>query len=123
MAYRLDGPNGLPREGRWYAYKVSRNWGGGGLRDFIVSFDAGGTPAGRLPGHRRRKTPACLRQDQTLTFIGVDAQYFSAVLMPAGRSRPTISIESMPLRVGNVDPHAEEHHQHLVAADQQDARA
>ncbi len=38
VAYRLDGPNGLPTEGKWYASKVSRNWGGAGLRDFIVSF-------------------------------------------------------------------------------------
>ena len=38
VAYRLDGPNGLPTEGKWYAYKVSRNWGGGGparLRRFL----------------------------------------------------------------------------------------
>ena len=43
VAYRLDGPNGLPTEGKWYAYKVSRNSGGAGLRDFIVSF-GGKTP-------------------------------------------------------------------------------
>ncbi|MGD0897287.1 MAG: PDZ domain-containing protein, partial [Thermoguttaceae bacterium] len=35
VAYRLDGPNSLPHEGAWYATKVSRNWGGGGLRDVV----------------------------------------------------------------------------------------
>ena len=39
VAYRLDGPNGLPTEGYWYASKVSRNWSGAGLRDVVVSFD------------------------------------------------------------------------------------
>ena len=43
VAYRLDGPNGLPTEGKWYASKVSRNWGGSGLRDFVISM-GGGTP-------------------------------------------------------------------------------
>ncbi len=32
VAYRLDGPNGLPREGAWYASKVR---GGAGLRDIV----------------------------------------------------------------------------------------
>ena len=41
VAYRLDGPTGLPIEGAWYAVKVSRNWGGAGLRDVIARFDGG----------------------------------------------------------------------------------
>src|SRR5690606_17646760 len=35
VAYRLDGPNGLPIEGWWYATKIGRNWGAVGLRDVI----------------------------------------------------------------------------------------
>ena len=31
VAYRLDGPTGLPIEGAWYANKVSRTWGTAGL--------------------------------------------------------------------------------------------
>ena len=39
VAYRLDGPTGLPTEGSWYSYKISRNWtGGAGLRDVVVGF-------------------------------------------------------------------------------------
>ena len=38
LAYYVDGPNGLPTEGWWYANKVSRDWGGAGLRDVVVSF-------------------------------------------------------------------------------------
>ena len=40
VAYRLDGPTGLPKEGAWYANKVSRSWHGSGLRDFVVSLVA-----------------------------------------------------------------------------------
>jgi YidC/Oxa1 family membrane protein insertase len=104
VAYRLDGPNGLPTEGKWYASKVSRNWGGAGLRDFVISF-GGGTPgmvgaptiaSGKIP------TPW---PDESLTFIGVDAQYFSAVLIPQ-RENPADSWfdELTPIRMGRVDP-------------------
>ena len=91
VAYRLDGPNGLPMEGKWYAYRVSRNWGGAGLRDFVVSF--GGRPPEMIGAsnigagekvNRRPDTPPLAM----LTFIGVNAQYFSAVLMPQ-RQNPT----------------------------------
>jgi YidC/Oxa1 family membrane protein insertase len=111
VAYRLDGPNGLPTEGKWYAYKVSRNWGGAGLRDFIISF-GGKTPemtgpstiaAGKdLP--RRSDTPPATAPDALLTYIGVDAQYFSAVLIPQ-RPNPADAwfSELYPIRVGKVD--------------------
>ncbi|MEX0977810.1 MAG: PDZ domain-containing protein, partial [Pirellulales bacterium] len=41
VAYRLDGPTGLPIEGAWFASKVSHTWGGAGLRDVIVQFNGG----------------------------------------------------------------------------------
>ncbi len=80
LAYRLDGPNGLPMEGWWYAYKIGRSWGGVGLRDVIARYEGAETvqfgPAtivddkvGRLEGN-------------PLAYIGVDAQYFSAMLLP-----------------------------------------
>jgi YidC/Oxa1 family membrane protein insertase len=102
VAYRLDGPNGLPTEGWWYANKVSRNWGGGGVRDVVVS----------VP----QKPPAmvgCYQiasdkldppwQDAPITYIGVDAQYFSAVLIPQMEKPGDIWFAaSQPLRVGKV---------------------
>ena len=107
VAYRLDGPNGLPIEGKWYASKVSRNWGGAGLRDFIISF-GGGTPemtgataiAEGKDFPKRPDTPP----DNMLTFIGVDAQYFSAVLMPERENPSDAWFEQLqPICVGPVD--------------------
>ena len=57
VAYRLDGPNGLPTEGNWYASKVSRDWGGSGLRDFIISFGGGTPDMIGATTHRRRQGP------------------------------------------------------------------
>ena len=81
VAYRLDGPNGLPREGWWYANKVSRTWGGAGLRDVLVLFDRGDPKQISCPDIADGKYVKPW-QDEALTFIGVDAQYFSAVLVP-----------------------------------------
>ena len=104
VAYRLDGPNGLPTEGKWYAYKVSRNWGGSGLRDFIISFDGG------TPGMINATTVADGDvpppwPDESLSFIGVDAQYFSAVLIPQRKNQAEAWFDELtPICVGKVDP-------------------
>ena len=90
----------MPREGWWYANKVSRTWGGAGLRDLIVKFDEGETQTVGCPVITDGKSPPPWRE--RLTFIGVDAQYFSAVMIPQGQSANDI-FESMPLRVGDVD--------------------
>jgi YidC/Oxa1 family membrane protein insertase len=107
VAYRLDGPNGLPTEGRWYASKVSRNWGAAGLRDFIISM-GGSTPgmvgAPTIAEGKKLPLPWPEKADTPLTFIGVDAQYFSAVLMPSrGKDTTPWFDELMPIRVGRVD--------------------
>jgi YidC/Oxa1 family membrane protein insertase len=104
VAYRLDGPNGLPIEGKWYAYKVSRNWGGAGLRDFIISMDRQTPYMVGAPTIADGKKLPVPWPDKSLSFIGVDAQYFSAVLMPQGdtEAAPWFD-ELMPIRVGKVD--------------------
>jgi YidC/Oxa1 family membrane protein insertase len=107
VAYRLDGPNGLPTEGSWYASKVSRNWGGAGLRDFVVSFGDTlvmvGAPSiadGKFDQSRRLDQP-----DRLLSYIGVDAQYFSAVLMPQRANPADVWFDDLqPIRMGKVDP-------------------
>jgi len=107
VAYRLDGPNGLPTEGKWYAYKVSRNWGGAGLRDFIISF-GGGTPgminATKIAGDESFPLRPDTPPERMLTFIGVDAQYFSAVLMPQRDNPADVWFDNLqPICVGKVD--------------------
>ena len=38
LEYAIDGPNGLPTEGWWYAARVSRSWGSLGVRDVAMRF-------------------------------------------------------------------------------------
>jgi YidC/Oxa1 family membrane protein insertase len=103
LAYRLDGANGLPTEGWWYANKVSRNWGGAGLRDVVVSFDQIEPKMVGCPTIADAKTFVPW-QDLPLTFIGVDAQYFSVVMIPLMENPKDIWFAaSQPLRVGTVD--------------------
>ncbi len=83
VAYRLEGPNGLPVEGWWYANKTSRS--SGGLRDVL----------GR--NHRAKKpvqhsAPATIKggvepfETDALAYLGVDSQYFAAALIPEKKS-------------------------------------
>lgn len=80
VAYRLDGPNGLPIEGWWYATKIGRNWGAVGLRDVI------GRYYGADPIQQGAPTIAAgdadLFQGAGLAYMGVDAQYFCVALIP-----------------------------------------
>ncbi|MCA9230801.1 MAG: YidC/Oxa1 family insertase periplasmic-domain containing protein [Planctomycetales bacterium] len=81
LVYRLDGPNGLPTEGWWYANKISRNWSAGGLRDVVARYEGGNTvQVGPIDIIKGSVEPM---QGRPLAFIGVDAQYFSAVMMPS----------------------------------------
>ena len=84
IAYRLDGPNGLPIEGWWYARKFGRGWGAAGLRDIVGRY-FGGDTAEQAPG----KIAVGEGKDfegGSMAFIGVDAQYFAAMLLPDKKS-------------------------------------
>lgn len=113
VSYQLDGPTGLPAEGPWYAYKTGPDWGSAGLRDVVVSVE------GRFPSWIYCSDVADAEteepwQDESLTFIGVDAQYFSSMLLPQ-KDDPKVLLppmaetselwfdESHPLLVGEVD--------------------
>ncbi|MEM8946169.1 MAG: YidC/Oxa1 family insertase periplasmic-domain containing protein [Planctomycetota bacterium] len=80
IRYRLDGPNGLPVEGWWYSNKVGRTWSAAGIRDVVARhFDNDTVQFGPTDIARGEVEPM---QGRPLAFAGVDAQYFSAVLMP-----------------------------------------
>jgi YidC/Oxa1 family membrane protein insertase len=94
VSYALDGPTGLPTEGWWYSTKMHPTaWSSAGSRDVIW----------RVQGNRHslRSATQIYKQSQedsvdpltsvltdnpspeqrTLDYLGVDTQYFSAVLM------------------------------------------
>ena len=98
VAYRLDGPTGLPIEGAWYASKVS----GGGMRDVVVHFNGGKTEqitCAQLadPEFKRKFS------DSPLDFIAVDGIYFAAAVIPQ-KVAPTdvLFAEVQPISVGAV---------------------
>jgi len=117
VAYQLDGPNGLPAEGAWYAYKISRDgiiFGSpAGLRDVVVSWNGGQPKQVGCPKIADGKVDLPW-QPQPISYIGVDAQYFSCILLPQ-KDDGTVRLppaedptgpwfaQSQPLRVGEVD--------------------
>ena len=92
VAYRQDGPTGLPTEGWWYQVKThTRMFKGAGVRDVIWQTDEGGftligCPAIASKYRKDEQNPSTplVGQDVTapMRFAGVDTLYFSAVLMP-----------------------------------------
>jgi YidC/Oxa1 family membrane protein insertase len=105
LAYSVDGPNGLPTEGWWYASKVSRTWSAVGLRDVIVSFDGDIHAISAIQIAGGDTEPRQRAGNEPMTYVGVDAQYFASFLIPK-RSDPTEVWVSQwqPLRYGVVEP-------------------
>ena len=103
VAYVLDGPNGLPDEGAWYAYKISPTWSGVGLRDVAVGWWRENGVDSELfscPDIADDETWVHA-PDSSLAYIGVDAQYFSAILLPQKEDPKSIWFtDSGPKRVG-----------------------
>jgi len=93
LRYRLDGPNGLPIEGWWYANKIGRNWGAAGIRDVVARHVGNDTvqvgPADIANGD------AETMQGRPLAFAGVDAQYFSTILLPHKPNLETAWIDEL----------------------------
>jgi YidC/Oxa1 family membrane protein insertase len=111
VAYRLDGPTGLPTEGSWYAYKISPEWfDSAGLRDVVVGFKGG----------RNYNLVSCRKiidkkfipwSGEPLLYIGVDSQYFSSVMLPLGTGKDEAAdpfASEVPLLVGPVPEKAAE---------------
>ena len=116
VAYRLDGPTGLPLEGWWYTHKISQRWfSAAGLRDVVVRFR--GQPEQQIDCATIADDKAQpMGQGASLAYVGVDAVYFSAVFVPvktsleedwfdsteAIRIGPRVPVSVMPTRFTNV---------------------
>jgi YidC/Oxa1 family membrane protein insertase len=104
VSYALDGPTGLPVEGYWYANKVSRGWGMAGIRDVAVSI-RGNTPSLITATSIADGTWGKLTTNwvDPIHYVGVDAQYFSVVMLPQQAEGEDWIAEGWPMRVGAVD--------------------
>jgi len=98
VAYRLDGPNGIPLEGWWYSTKMHREmFRGAGARDVLYQLGNAphqliGTPMiydnakKALKGNTSVEHPIINQANtQPLTYAGVDAQFFAAMVLPKGQ--------------------------------------
>lgn len=96
VAYRLDGPTGLPTEGYWYAIKVA----GGGIRDVVVRFHERSQELINCTTIAEGDQPEQWL-DQPLDYIGVDAQYFAAILIPEKKNPEDLVLaRSQAIRAG-----------------------
>lgn len=105
VAYQLDGPTGLPIEGWWYANKVGISWGAG-LRDVVISRNHESPGMVSCVDIGKDKIQNYVWRGEPITYIGVDAQYFSAVIMPIKGDEQDGDLwfdVSAPLRVGRFD--------------------
>ena len=103
LALRQTGLNGLPLEGWWYSTKISPSWGGAGARDVVWKNKSQGS--GLLSAHKIYqnikdgvKSISLLSgdddtNDRTFTYIGMDTQYFSAVMLPQGKPGTTMMVQ------------------------------
>ena len=80
VAYSLEGPNGLPMESWWFANKIGRNWGAAGIRDVLARYEGNDIVQYGPTDIANGEVEAL--QGPPISFIGVDAQYFSAIMMP-----------------------------------------
>ncbi len=108
IAYRLDGPNGLPREGFWYAYssKVGIQ-GDAGLRDVVYQLthaEVNMVPCSEL----KDKLSANMVESAAFSdlnrpkFFGVDAQYFASALIPDPETTSSAIDRAVAVRLGHV---------------------
>ena len=105
VAYQFDGPTGLPTEGYWYSNKVNRGWGAVGVRDVVVSMEGRAPVLVACPAIAIGKLDPPWWQDESLSSIGVDAQYFSAVMIPQKENADDIWLaKTQAILVGPVDP-------------------
>jgi YidC/Oxa1 family membrane protein insertase len=84
IAYQLQGANGLPVEGWWFASKVGYA-NTGSLRD-VLGRNFGAKPVAEGV-QQIIKGSSKLYEGPSLAYLGVDAQYFAAALIPQKKDR------------------------------------
>lgn len=104
LAYRLEGANGLPIEGWWYVHKISQRWlSAAGLRDIVVRFL--GSKEVQVDCSKIAKGDVePMGQGRSLAYVGVDAQYFSAVLIPDKKSLAEVWFDTTEATVVGPQP-------------------
>ena len=82
VAYRLDGPTGMPLEGWWFAHKISQRW----FAARVCAMSSSDSPAAKncksIARRLSRAKSQPMGEGKALAYAGVDGQYFSAVLIP-----------------------------------------
>ncbi len=98
VSYVLDGPNGLPMEGWWYTNKIHPSWGSAGARDVVWRIQGAKHSLRSATQIYKQSKEAAEENDpaaaitsiltdnpapaeRTFDYLGVDTQYFSAVLL------------------------------------------
>jgi len=96
VAYRLDGPNGLPTEGWWYLNKISRNWSASGMRDIAANVDNLGPQLVNCSAVYKKEKVSW----DTVNYVGVDTPYFSSILIPQKTPEVQWFYQVRPILVG-----------------------
>jgi len=116
VAYRLDGPNGLPLEGWWYLTKIHpKMFAAAGTRDVLWNTP---TTGHGLIGATKIYSEAVTAEEknqpvniplfadpqpQPLDYVGVDTQYFSVILKPLGdEAAPSLFKQALAVPVGDI---------------------
>ncbi len=117
VAYRLDGPTGLPLEGWWFSYKTHPSWGSAGARDVVWRVHDRKESL-RSPSQIQKEvkkqpddpvksllTDKPTLGDRTLDYLGVDTQYFSAVMLAGEEQKPGTIVcqQAYSLPIGDVE--------------------
>ena len=108
LAVQQDGPTGLPTEGHWFSSKTARGmFEVIGIRDIIVGFSDTNKPTITSCTNIANGKWGVYEQFRAnpITYLGVDAQYFSVIFLPDVSENSTGIKEFTRLRVGAVpDP-------------------
>ncbi|MDG2470824.1 MAG: YidC/Oxa1 family insertase periplasmic-domain containing protein [Pirellulaceae bacterium] len=117
LAYRIDGPNGLPTEDWWFAIKIHGDWKAmfsqAGARDIVASTEGNsflfvGGPkiySNAIAANKQKKIMIVDPSVSTagshgLNYLGVDSHYFVSALIPTDGEiktpRNTYSAQALP---------------------------